>query len=526
MTLPAWLEPLPDAGEQRALDTWAIEQLGIPGASLMELAGTGLADLVGGLVPTGTVAIVCGKGNNGGDGFVAARVLRQRGREVRALMLAPPDELHGDARAMYERLPEGLATPFSAEGLNGASGIVDAILGTGFSGEPREPAAGAIGAINAAAANGAVVIACDVPSGVDASTGEAMGAAVRAAATATFHAAKPGLWIAPGKWHAGQVAVVEIGIPAGGPGDPQIGLIHGSVLHGIPRRGRESTKFAAGNVVVCGGSVGLTGAPSMAAEAAMRAGAGYVTACVPRSLNLVFEARLLEVMTVPLDDEGGAMTAAAREEVLGRTARGGALVLGPGFGRTEGAAALARSVASAAEVPLLLDADGLNAHAGLLSALATRSAPTVLTPHAGELARLLDTDSSAVGARRLHSAREAASAAKATVVLKGDDTLVVSPDGRVAVSPGGSPALATAGTGDVLSGTIGALLAKGMDPFEAASAGVFAHVSAGRLAASEIGPEGVIASDVIARLPAAMRGAGADPAVAGAGPAGLVGQLR
>jgi hydroxyethylthiazole kinase-like uncharacterized protein yjeF len=507
MPLPAWLEPLPDAAEQRALDAWAIEQFGIPGTSLMELAGTGLADLVGGFVPTGLVAIVCGKGNNGGDGFVAARVLRQRGREVRVLLLAPPDELRGDALTMYERLPDGLAAPFTAEGLSGASGIVDAILGTGSGGAPREPAAGAIAAINAASAAGAVVVACDVPSGVDASTGEALGPAVRAAATATFHAAKPGLWIAPGKWHAGQVAVVEIGIPAGGPGDPAIGLILGSVLHGIPRRGRESTKFAAGNVLVCGGSIGLTGAPSMAAEAAMRAGAGYVTACVPRSLNPVFEARLLEVMTVPVDDEDGAMTEAASGAVLTRAGRGDALVLGPGLGRTDGAMALARSVASAAEVPLLLDADGLNAHAGLLPSLAGRSAATVLTPHAGELARLLESESAAVGARRLRSALEAASAADAIVVLKGDDTLVAAPDGRVAVSAGGAPALATAGTGDVLSGTIGALLAKRMEPWHAACAGVFLHVVAGRLAAERIGPEGVIASDVVQQLPAALRDA-------------------
>jgi ADP-dependent NAD(P)H-hydrate dehydratase / NAD(P)H-hydrate epimerase len=381
---------------------------------------------------------------------------------------------------------------------------VDAVLGTGFSGTPREPAAGAIEAINAA--HRGAVIACDVPSGVNASTGEIDGPAVRADATATFNAAKPGLWIAPGKGHAGRVRVVDIGIPAGGAADPAIGLIGDGVSDGIPRRGRESTKFAAGSVLVCGGSTGLTGAPSLASEAAARAGAGYVTACVPASLNPIFEVRLLEVMTVPVADADGAIAAAAATEVLERTERVQSLVLGPGLGRDSETLEFARTVAARAEVPLLLDADGLNAHAGLeaFGRLSGRSAPTVITPHAGELGRLLEQDSASIEAHRLDAARRAAATSGAIVVLKGDDTLVAEPDGRVGVSRGGAPALATAGTGDVLSGLIGAYLSKRMDPFHAACAGVFVHAAAGRLAADEIGAEGVIASDVIARLPRAL----------------------
>lgn len=504
MTLPAWLEPLPGADEQRALDQWAIGELGISGLTLMERAGRGLAGLIGELAPTGQVAVVCGKGNNGGDGLVVARRLRERGREVRVLLLGSPEELRGDAMTNCERLPGAPPEPFDPGTLRGAAVIVDAILGTGFRGEPRDPAAGAIAAINEAAGE-AVVVACDVPSGVDASTGEVAGAAVRARATATFHAAKPGLWIAPGKTHAGDVRVIDIGIPPGGPGDPQVGLIGDRVTDAIPRRGRESTKFAAGSVIVCGGSIGLTGAPCMAAESAMRAGAGYVTAMIPSSLNLIFEARLLEVMTVPLADAGGSLDPGAADAVLERLARAAALVLGPGLGREPGAMELARIVAGAAEVPLLLDADGLNAHAGKLTSLAGRPAATVLTPHAGELARLLDSDSAAVGARRLHSGRRAASDAGAIVVLKGDDTLVCEPGGRVGVSRGGASALATAGTGDVLSGVIGAYLSKGMDPFAAACAGVLVHAHAGRLLARELGPEGVIASDVIEALPRALQ---------------------
>ena len=504
--LPGRLTPLPGAEQQRATDAWAIEEQGIPGITLMERAGAGLADLVDVRVPAGRVAVVVGKGNNGGDGLVVARLLRDRGREVDVLMLAPGEELTGDARANFERLPGPAARPFDGAALPGAAAIVDAILGTGFAGTPREPAKSAIDAINAAGDGGAVVVACDVPSGVDASTGEIAGAAVRAGATATFHAAKPGLWIAPGKQRAGEVTVIDIGIPDGAPGAADVGLIEPAVLDAVPRRGHDSTKFAAGAVLVCGGSTGLTGAPCLACESAMRAGAGYVTALVPASLNIVFEQRLLEVMSVPLPDGDGALTLDAAEIVLERTGRAQALVLGPGLGRAHGSVELARTVARHAEIALVLDADGLNAHAGRLPALASRPAVTVLTPHAGELGRLLECDSAEISARRLHHARRAAEQARAMIVLKGDDTIVAAPDGRVAVSRGGAPALATAGTGDVLSGVIGAYLSKRMDPFDAACAGVFVHCRAGQLAAEAIATEGVIARDVIEALPGARAG--------------------
>ncbi len=520
MTLPDWLEPLPDAAAQRALDSWAIEGRGIAGVELMERAGTGLAELVLELVPTGEVAVVCGKGNNGGDGLVTARLLREWGRDVRVLSLGEAGELRGDAETNLRRLIGDAPQPFSAAALDGAAGIVDAILGTGFFGTPREPALGAIRAINART-DTATVVACDVPSGVDASTGEIAGEAVRARATATFHAGKPGLWIAPGKGCAGDVRVVDIGIPADGPAEASIGLIGDAVTDAVPRRGTDSTKFAAGSVLVCGGSVGLTGAPCMAAEAAARAGAGYVTACVPESLNLIFETRLLEVMTIPLPDDQGHLTEAGVETTIGRSERVQALVLGPGIGREDGTVAFTRAIAQRAEVPLLLDADGLNAYAGRLEALAARSAPTVLTPHAGELGRLLDQESREIQARRLQAARSAAATAGAVIVLKGDDTLVADPNGRVAVNRGGAPALATAGTGDVLSGVIGAYMAKAMDPFHAACAGVFLHAAAGRLAASLIGTEGVVAHDVIDLLPRALAPVGASARDASAPPRSL-----
>jgi NAD(P)H-hydrate epimerase len=322
----------------------------------------------------------------------------------------------------------------------------------------------------------------------------------------TFHAAKVGLWVSPGKRHAGDVVTIDIGIPRGAPGDPGTGLIDPAVLDELPRRLAGSTKFSGGHVVVAGGSAGLMGAPAMASLAAMRAGAGYVTACVPESQRHILDAQLMETMTRGLPDAQGALSGEAFEPALNALERAGSLALGPGFGRDPESQALARELARRSPVPTVVDADGLNAHAGRLSELAAREAATVLTPHAGELARLLQTGSDDVERERLSHARRAAERSGAIVVLKGDDTLVVAPDGRVAVSRGASPALATAGTGDVLTGTIAALLAQRLDPFTAAAAGVQLHAEAGREAARSQGaPEGVIATDVIAALPRARR---------------------
>src|ERR1700691_5926812 len=331
MGLPDWCTALPDATAMRAIDRWAIEERGVPSLDLMERAGAGVARTVEELAPDGLVAVVCGKGNNGGDGLVAARLLREAGREVRVLTVAPAGELRGDAHANLLRLPgdppvhvdfesasvAATTPPLQASGsvqasggsvdpsapLEGASAIVDALLGTGFGGQPRGNVAAAMEAIQSAATVAAIlergqprVVSVDVPSGVDASTGEATHA-LSATATVTFHAAKPGLWIHPGKARAGEIRVLDIGIPRGAPvpaaadlGPPAtaaIGLIQASVLDGLPHRGASSTKFSSGHVLLAGGSRGLTGAPRMSALAAMRTGAGYVTACVPASQHAI-----------------------------------------------------------------------------------------------------------------------------------------------------------------------------------------------------------------------------------------------
>jgi NAD(P)H-hydrate epimerase len=488
-----WLEPLYDAAQMRATDAWAIEQRGTPSLELMDAAGTALAAAAAEIAPAGRIVVVCGQGNNGGDGLVAARVLREQGREVD--VLCTEDAFGGDALASRERLPGTAPQPLPAALPEDAALVIDAVLGTGASGDPRGAVHDALALMNATASP---KLSADVPSGVDASTGEAGAIAVRAHTTVTFHAAKPGLWIAPGRRHAGRVIVAAIGIPPGADPGCDAGLIHDEELLAlIPRRDADSTKFTSGHVVVAGGSRGLTGAPCLAAEGAMRAGAGYVEVCVPASLSAIFEIRLLEVMSHALPDVEGAHTPGGVEGALRATERGGALVIGPGLGRSDSAAEFARTLLERAAVPVVLDADGLNAFAG--RDLPERAQPTVLTPHAGELARLLGVSSEAVTSARLRHAREAAARLRAIVVLKGDDTLVVRPDGFAAVSPGASPALATAGTGDVLAGVTGALLAKGMDPFAAACAAVRRHALAGVRAGERRG-DSVIASDVVDAL--------------------------
>jgi len=496
-----WLDPLYDADGMRAVDRWAIEGQGVPSLELMEAAGRAVAEVVGELALDGPVRVVCGKGNNAGDGLVAARYLIEAGFEVEALLLWPAEELSDDAAANLARCEAEQVSGDLGPRLAGSGAIVDAIFGTGFAGVPREPALAAIAAIDAC---GAPVVACDVASGVDASSGEVAGAAVEADFTVSFHAAKLGHRIAPGKWHTGELRVAPIGIPAGAPGAPVAGTIGPAVLGLAPRRGARSTKFSSGQVTIAGGSRGLTGAVQMSSLAAIRAGAGYATVAVPADLEPIFEAGQPEVMSVGCPGGDGCLAPASLKSLLRAFERAAAGAFGPGLGRDPGSVELAREAVCRIEAPLVLDADGLNAFAGELGAIAARGAPTVLTPHAGELGRLLERDSGEIAAHRLAAARKAARVAGAVVVLKGDDTIVT--DGaRVAVNALAAPALATAGTGDVLSGIAAAMLARGLEPFAAACAAVYAHARAGRDAAARIGAaESVIATDVIDSIAAGM----------------------
>jgi NAD(P)H-hydrate epimerase len=497
-----WLDPVLDAEQMRATDAWAINDRGVPSLDLMETAGRAVAEVAAEAAGSGRAAVVCGKGNNGGDGLVTARALRETGFEVEALLLGPGEALSEDARANLERAggarQVGVAELPAA--LEGAGVIVDAIFGTGFAGAPRDPAGAAIDAINDA---DAAVVATDIASGVNASTGEVEGRAVRADRTVTFHAPKLGHWVAPGKDHTGELRVAPIGIPDGAPVEATAGLIGARVLDLAPHRMAGSTKFSSGQVVVIGGSRGLTGAVCLSALGAIRSGAGYATVAVPADLESIFEVKLTEVMSLGCASREGHLRPAASEQILGATERAACVVLGSGMGREQGTQRLARELTQRIEAALVLDADGLNAHAGRIESLADRDGPLVLTPHEGEMGRLLDRSPAAIKAKRVESAREAAERSGAIVVLKGDDSIITDGE-RTAVNAVSSPQLATAGTGDVLTGVIAALIARGLEPFAATCAAVVGHSRAGRGAGDRVGHDSVIAGDVVDALPAGL----------------------
>lgn len=509
--LPRWAEPLYDARQMRAIDAWAIESAGVPSVELMELAGTAVARAALEPSPEGPIVIVAGKGNNAGDGLVAARLLREAedrlgDKPVEVVLLCERDELSSDSAINFERLPGNPPRPFDEELIDRAGVIVDAMLGTGASGAPRGVIADAVAAVNRRA-GAARVIAVDIPTGVDGSTGVVAGDAVHADLTISLHLPKVGQFVAPGLFHCGELRVADIGIPPEATTatnvEPAAGTIGARVLRGVPRRADESSKFSSGVLSIVGGSTGLTGAPCLAAMAAQRTGAGYVTAMVPASLNVIFEQRLLEVMSLPLPDRDGALTADGLATVLERSVHSDALVIGPGIGRADATRELVRSLPASSELPMLLDADALFAFSGAIEDL-QREAPTVITPHAGELAHLLGIDPDDVQTHRLELAGEAARRSGAVVVLKGSDTIVAQPDGPPLVNTLRAPGLATAGTGDVLAGMIGAYLAKGLDAQHAAAAGVYAHSLAGREASERRGADHMIASDVIAALSAVL----------------------
>jgi ADP-dependent NAD(P)H-hydrate dehydratase / NAD(P)H-hydrate epimerase len=445
------LEPLYTADEMRAAEAQHPDL-----AELMERAGAAAATVgLASLPDARTWTVVCGGGSNGGDGRIMARHLEAAGRVVRIV----------DAKAGETELGE-------------PDVVVDALFGTGFSGEPRAEAAALIERVNGSAAR---VFAIDLPSGVDASTGEVAGAAVRADETVTFHARKVGVVVAPGRFHAGTVHVADIGLAHI---ETTAKLATPELLHVIPRRREQDNKYSAGHVLVVGGSPGLSGAPSLTALAAMRADAGYVTVAAPSSVLPVLEQRLLEAVKRPLD---------GADSVLELAGKASSLAIGPGLGREAGVRELVARVLAEVRLPVVVDADALF---GLEPA--DWPAARVLTPHEGELARLLGRESGEVAAHRLASAREAAERFRCVVLLKGPDTLVATPDGAVLVSALGLPSLATAGTGDVLTGIIAAFLAKGVEPHVAALAGAVAQQRASVLAPQRAG---LVAGDLVDVLP-------------------------
>lgn len=495
----SWVADLLLPAELGASDRWAIDDLGIAGIELMERAGAALAGAALQILPSGPIAVLCGPGNNGGDGLIAARLLAAAGRDVKVLLSKDAGAFRGDAAIARDRAA-GLPLPqFSGDALDGVTGVIDAMLGTGAAGAPRGVV---LEAIEAVGSRGLPVVACDVPSGVDASSGEVPGTAFTASCTVTFHRPSPGHLIRPGKDHVGRLVVADIGIPAtGAPIDPRHGVLRDAIFDALPTRTGTAHKYAAGAVVVVAGGAKYPGAGVLAVRGAQRGGAGYVTAVTSaEAAPLIRRASPEAIVQVWPDSDIGDRIA----DML--SARADAVVLGPGLGADAHAPALVRGTL-ATDRPVVLDADGLAPFAGDPEAL-RRGAPLILTPHAGELGKLLGRSSADISAARLASAREAADRSGAIVVLKGDDTVIAHPSGSVAVNDVAAPALATAGTGDVLAGATGALLAAGAEPWLAACAAVRLHSLAGRRAAAVVGSvDGVVAWDVAEQLPAARGGA-------------------
>jgi hydroxyethylthiazole kinase-like uncharacterized protein yjeF len=481
------------------------QDLGIPGGVLMERAGVAMAGIALKRYSPDQSLLVCGGGNNGGDGFVIARELHRSGVEV--AVLATKDEYEGDPATNLEALRNLQVRFISQEDLDAELGaadlIVDALLGTGFSGEVREKEAGIIEKMNSARVP---VLAVDVPSGVDGATGEVKGVAVSTDLTVCAHAVKVGCVISPGREHAGEVVAVDIGIPPEADVDPSLVWTDAASLRGkIPRTAEPAHKYSAGALLVVAGSRGTTGAPLMVVHGAQRTGCGIVFLATSEGAAPAVDLALTEALVYGVaEDEEGYMSSGALDEILEHAGRASALVMGPGTGTGDEGRRLVEGILREVEVPVLLDADAITNLPGT-EVLARRDSPTVATPHAGELGRLLGSGAKEVSARRLESARDAATEHRCCVLLKGSDTLVVEGE-KVAVNSTGAVALATAGTGDVLSGVIGALLSRGMNTYEAARAGAWAHGRAAELWLEETGwpAESFVATDLLDYLPLAV----------------------
>ena len=480
------------ADEMARADTLAIAG-GVAGATLMENAGRAVADEVAKRFPDQeSVVVLCGPGNNGGDGFVAARHLLERGYRVRLGFDGDLGRLPKDAAAMAKRFA-GRIEPLSSDILAGAGVVVDALFGAGLARPIEGKLATLIGRVNASAVP---VVAVDVPSGIDGSTGEVRGVAINAVATVTFFRLKPGHLLLPGRIHCGAVQLADIGIPASvlaeiAPktfaNEPALWLAQ------FPWPKEESHKYARGHAVVVSGPVYSTGAARLAARGALRAGAGLVTVASPRDALQVNAAQLTAIMVREADDARGLNTLLADK-------RKNAVLIGPGVGVGERTKELVLA-ALASEAAVVLDADAITsfgeATASLFAGIASRTAPVVLTPHDGEFARLFHD---LVTLPKLERARQAAARSGAILVLKGADTVVAAPDGLASINATTSPWLATAGTGDVLGGMVLGLLAQGMPGFLAASAAVWLHGAA----AKAFGP-GLIAEDLPETLPLVLR---------------------
>ncbi len=501
----------------RALDEDATSAYKIPSLLLMENAARGLVDKVEasfGLCQGKRITIVAGRGNNGGDGLAAARHLRMRGAEVVVYLLSEVDRVGGDARVSLDiwRKTEGL---LHSEGiysfdqlvsdLEKTDLVVDALLGTGLSQAVKGVYAETIQSINQC---GKPVVSVDIPSGISADTGEMLGVAVKAAATMTMALPKWGHFLQNGLACRGRLDVVDIGLPPMliEKADIKLDLITQASLKGLlPKRQLGVHKGNLGHLLVIAGSVGKRGAAQMCSLAAMRCGIGLVTTALPKSIDASSPFPTMEAMTLPLpESEAGTLALSSEKMIYDAMSGKNAVALGPGLSQHPETVELVRNLLSQISLPMVVDADGINAIAAEPSILKQKKGPLVLTPHPGEMGRLIGKQAVEVQKDRFNIARRFAENFGVILVLKGAHTVIAAPDGALRVNNTGNPGMATAGIGDILTGIIAALIAQGLAPLDAATLGVALHGVAGDLAAAEKGMAGLLSSDLIEKIPAAM----------------------
>jgi NAD(P)H-hydrate epimerase len=505
--------------QMQELDRSAIQEQGVPGLTLMENAGRAVAEAAARMTEGRAdrpVILICGRGNNGGDGFVAARHLREMGRQPQVFLATKPDDVAGDARANLDRLEQmGLSATAISDAKPvvracSASGlIVDALLGTGLSGKVHGLAGQLIEAINQCRER---VLSVDVPSGLDADSGEPLGLAIRAEETVTMGLPKIGLYLYPGMDYAGRITVADIGLPAGLVTDSPaaahlidrewVGML-------LPRRLRSAHKGDFGRVLIVAGSAGMTGAACLCAQGALRVGAGLVTVGCPASVNDILESKLTEAMTFPLPETyERSLDTRALAIILELAENADVVAIGPGISRDPETAVLVRRLVARLGKPMVIDADALSALADAAVILEGEHAPAVLTPHPGEMGRLMAASSEEVQARRTYFADAAANRFRCVTVLKGACAIVAEPQRELTVNPTGNPGMASGGTGDVLTGMIAGLIAQRLIAFEAAAAATYLHGLAGDIAASRVGEASLVAGDLLEAVPTAIQRVG------------------
>ena len=512
------MRPVFTAAEMRALDARAIDALGIPGPRLMEHAGRGAAALIArewAPIRGKRVLVLCGKGNNGGDGFVVARHLKAKGARPRVLLAGLRNEVKGDAaqalgrwRGKVEEIRDEAAAATVTGAVAEADLVVDALLGTGLTGPVRGVVAQVIERLNRSAGSACIpVVALDLPSGLGSDGGALLGPTVRATLTATFAGLKRSLLLYPAAELAGRVVVVPIGIPQAevDRGVSTFLLEETDVRPLFPRRPAEAHKGSYGHLLVIAGSVGKTGAAALSGRAALRSGVGLCTVATPVSQQPVVAGFSMETMTEPIVETASRSLAfKAREHLLELAMQRDAVALGPGISLDPETQALARALVAEVPRPMVVDADALSALAGHLDLLEQAPAARVLTPHPGEMARMLGVSIAQVQADRIETVRRFCVQYRVHLALKGARSVLGSPDGRIFVNPTGNPGMATGGSGDVLTGMIGAFLARPFDPLAALQAGCYLHGLAGDLAAADRGEEGLVAGEIIEAIPDAL----------------------